>query len=703
MKPKLKRINIIIFSLLATALLVLNLFLTKSIVLGFIFGTFYIIAHGYYLGLFTFPYERDIFKIWFGSLLLLAGTAFAGSVTYYLYELNNFTIAFLAAKVSVALIIVSFFFKPAEYIIPAKDRHKPISKLIIILSVFLYLVLFSILINQLLEYQTAEAIRSPWDVLPAQFFITYFIATLILAALAFLNKKTIVSLFLISLHYFLTLSAALIIYKIGYGYDPFVHRATEKIIAKAGEINPKPLYYLGQYSLVVFFSKIFQTSTALIDKLLVPILSSLYIPGIIYFSISRGWKTTKRNAAFLSLIFLIIPFGAFIVTTPQSLANFFIISAIFLSLLYIFQKNISFWPLLILGLAALSIHPLAGLPLFIFLSLLLIHKKVEKPFKKIWFWPAFTLSAVIIPLVFYLNSLISKNLAFSFNKSIGQFLASFSYQGIYWQNKFNLIKDLVYTYGFNAKEFIILISLLSVIVLISKKHFKKFIPYISAFIILIINYILLKGLINFTSLIQYEQANYAQRLLQISYYFLYPLIFFAFYQLIKKIRQNPLASLKIFLCLLTAGLISVSFYFSYPKNDMYISNHSYNVSQTDIKAVRFINENANKDFIVLANQMTSAAALQEFGFKKYYTEDKIFYYPIPTSGPLYKYYSDLVYNEVSKEKISEAMNLVGANQAFFVINEYWWKFDKITEQAKKIADEWKAIDNKKIYIFKFNR
>ena len=168
----------------------------------------------------------------------------------------------------------------------------------------------------------------------------------------------------------------------------------------------------------------------------------------------------------------------------------------------------------------------------------------------------------------------------------------------------------------------------------------------------------------------------------------------------------------MFLYTLTAGLITISLYFSYPKNDMYISNHSYNVSQADIDAVHYIDQKADQDYIVLANQMTSAAALQEFGFKKYYKisppfeggdQGGVFYYPIPTSGPLYQYYSDLVYNEVSKEKIIKAMDLAGVNQAYFVINEYWWKFDKIVEQSKTIADEYQAIDEEKIYIFKFSK
>ena len=95
------------------------------------------------------------------------------------------------------------------------------------------------------------------------------------------------------------------------------------------------------------------------------------------------------------------------------------------------------------------------------------------------------------------------------------------------------------------------------------------------------------------------------------------------------------------------------------------------------------------------------AGLQEFGFKKYYND--IFYYAIPTSGPLYQYYSDLVHDEISKEKIIEAMDFAGVNQAYFVINNYWYGFDKIIEKSKELADSYEVISDEKIYIFKFSK
>ena len=127
--------------------------------------------------------------------------------------------------------------------------------------------------------------------------------------------------------------------------------------------------------------------------------------------------------------------------------------------------------------------------------------------------------------------------------------------------------------------------------------------------------------------------------------------------------------------------------------------------------MRWIEENANENYIALANQQVSAAALREFGFKKYYTPSpyqgegggEVFYYPIPTGGPLYQYYLDMVYKKLSRETMNAAMDLVGVKKGYFILNKYWWAFPKILEEAKFEADDWKDFGNGEVYVFEYTR
>ncbi|MBU4375668.1 hypothetical protein KKH38_04155, partial [Patescibacteria group bacterium] len=143
----------------------------------------------------------------------------------------------------------------------------------------------------------------------------------------------------------------------------------------------------------------------------------------------------------------------------------------------------------------------------------------------------------------------------------------------------------------------------------------------------------------------------------------------------------------------------------------YFNSRCFSTSKNDIEAVNWIENNTESDYIVLANQQVSAAALREFGFKKYYSPpliDKergsggeVFYYPVPTGGPLYQYYLDMVYEKPSRETMAKAMDLAGVSEGYFVLNKYWRAFDKILEEAKLEADSWEDIGDGDVFVFKY--
>ena len=111
------------------------------------------------------------------------------------------------------------------------------------------------------------------------------------------------------------------------------------------------------------------------------------------------------------------------------------------------------------------------------------------------------------------------------------------------------------------------------------------------------------------------------------------------------------------------------------------------------------------DYIVLSNQLTSAAALTEYSFAKYFNTEKgeLFYYAIPTGGPLYQEYGHMLYEGQKRTYMETAMDLVGVQTAYFVVSEYWANADDIIEGAKQTADSWHVIDDGKIWIFVYKR
>lgn len=628
-------------------------------------------------------------------LILICLISIFGGLVYRFYSLNRLGIIISLILAVISFIIIQYFYlisnkRTRRLKLEKSDSGK--FKLINFILYTLYFILLFLCFYILLNHQTAAAIVSPWQIVPKYFFIVYGLATLLLIGNAIVNKKF--ALPLIMFHYFLSFSVALIVYKLGYGYDSFIHQATENLISQTGAVLPKPFYYLGQYALVVIFHKITAVPIVWLDRLMLPFLAALFLP-ITFWRILKTWfdSTSLNLILILSLLTLSFPF--LIVTTPQNLAYFFLILAILRGLTC--KNYYDFVIILILSLAAAITHPVAGIPAFIFCAFLAVYHSDKANIKKYFYPLLIVITIIILPALFYfLNRKIvaaapSDNLAENINP------IQLNIPG-----QENFILNFVYLYGFNLKFILAILALSGIFIAYKHKEQCKILwLYLTMAAALFASY-LITARLPFIFLINYERDDYPQRILLAACLFLLPFFILAIYALLEKIaKQNNfiIISFAVFLSL----LLSSALYITYPRYDNYFNSHGYSVSSADIKAVDFINQDAKTDYIVLANQQVSAAALSQFGFKKYYGSEQIFYYPIPTSSPLYQYYLDMVYKKPSRETMLRAMDLAGVNESYFVLNKYWWAFTKILDEAKLSANSWQAIDNGEVYIFKYER
>ena len=156
------------------------------------------------------------------------------------------------------------------------------------------------------------------------------------------------------------------------------------------------------------------------------------------------------------------------------------------------------------------------------------------------------------------------------------------------------------------------------------------------------------------------------------------------------------------LILIISAGVTVSLYFSYPRQDVYMLNRGFNTSIHDFQAVKYLDEITKEPYVVLANQQIGAAALKEFGFR--YFDHKYFFYSIPTGGELYKIYSKMAYDELIDPQVAkEAMDLTGANIIYLYLPDYWFNLKKIKPRLEAVADETLKLANGKIWVFKFVR
>jgi hypothetical protein len=96
----------------------------------------------------------------------------------------------------------------------------------------------------------------------------------------------------------------------------------------------------------------------------------------------------------------------------------------------------------------------------------------------------------------------------------------------------------------------------------------------------------------------------------------------------------------------------------------------------------------------------SAAAVSVFGFKRYHND--VFYYPIPTGGPLYNTFLWASYEDPSRETMREAARLGGSDLVYFVVNDYWWDATALMDAAASSTDRAFDIQQGKVKVFKYD-
>ncbi|MFA5163518.1 MAG: hypothetical protein WC441_03240 [Patescibacteria group bacterium] len=632
--------------------------------------------------------------------LLLSLIAIFGAGIYYFYALNRFGLVItLALSVSAWLFIMKRLFrdKPEK----TKEEDKPEKNLLNLILLATYTLIYLALFYILWSKQSDRPLISPWEIVPGYFWPLFILLNLTLIfILSRRYIRTNVKLVCLTFHYLINFSVALLIYKINYGFDPFIHQATLELIAKNGSVDPKPLYYLGEYSLIISLHKIFGFSIYWLNRLLVPFIAAIFLPAALSkFLTSFKGDAKSNNTILLAILGLLaLPFSIFIISTPQNLAYIFLI----LSLLASFDQKKNLTVSTIFSLAACAVHPLAGLAGLGWLAFLAFDKYrnlVPNNRRKLIIRIIFSLFCLSWPIAFY----ASTGGGFKLN-AWSDIISQLWLPSSFFPNQENIFLNFSYFIYFNYP------GLIAILVALGLYNYYKTRPTDSRFAYLNLASLgiaiawVLSNLLSFNSLIDYEQNNYARRLLVILVIFQLPFLLWLIESFMTKVlKAKPLE--KIIWSLLLALLLSVSLYTSYPRRDNYLNSRGYAVSRADIEAVNFIDKNSQGDYVVLANQQTSAAALKELGFDHYYPSPSgpIYFYPIPTGGPLYQFYLDMVYKKPDRASVLKAMDLVGVDEAYFVINKYWKDSRRIIENAKLEADSFESINKGEIYVFRYKR
>ncbi len=666
----------------------LHLFLTTLSAFLAIFAGVY---HAYLLGKRLVPNCGTLASYSIGGILFLALISISQTAFFYLNIPLNSQSDFWSLLIScIAVHIITI------HPIPAIQQDADIQEKWTAKRIFFGIILlicscisFAYIAHAAYILSTTDSIRSPWLILPWG----------ILPAIgfswfsAFLSARCVRSSFFSLLHTILGIisitSITCLLYKVGYGFDGFLHIRGEKILSETGTLFPKPPYYIGQYVFVTWLARLLRIPNAItiIDTWLVPVFSAILLPLVLYIR--------EKKSAYTFLIFLFLPLSAFIATTPQSFAYVLGIAAIICVMT-------SGRAAILLALWSICVHPLAGIPFFL-LSLALYTKYKKIPGKVFAGFLALA-SGFSIPLIFiFISSNNGTHITWDFSHLIEltpwltglQNLAPTIHRTYsLWPGFASLISQALPC---------ILILILCIEYIRKKMHEtdiddteNKYILILAA-ISLFISSIILKTAGDFAFLIDYEKGNFADRLQTISFFCLWAAAIPACISFFTKIKKMPMLHQALTLWLLCSIPTALA-YTALPRHDALLIGHGWSVSASDIEAVRFIHHDAGSiPYVVLANQSVSAAAVSELGFKRYAGD--IFFYPIPTGGPLYTIFLDIANAKRIQDNVQDAAKLAEAKIVYVVIDDYWWNAESVNDALSiEASDQW-TIGSVKIFKF----
>ena len=301
----------------------------------------------------SYAYGHTLFKKYhliLGFLFTVCTFSVAGSIIYYTLPVTTWTLLLIIA----GLLLPALFFE-------APSIKFSIPRIVIKhWAVFLVGIIgLTAWWATILQVDITDAVRSPWSFIDP--IILLGIALAAGASTLLLYKKSPLGGILTGLTVISAAGLAWAAYSIGYGFDPFIHKATLEHIVNFGSIDPKPFYYIGDYAIELIARLNFGISIQAFNTVFVPILGMMIMTASVFLSFKHSAKL---------LILFLLPIGAFISTTPQALSYAFAASIAFLSFRYIEHRDIPLWILWMLAITSAIIHPLSGIPALIFLTLL---------------------------------------------------------------------------------------------------------------------------------------------------------------------------------------------------------------------------------------------------------------------------------------------------------------------------------------------
>lgn len=624
-------------------------------------------------------------RLFFGSLLVF-GVATIGFDGLYL-AFGRLDV-WMVGVVMWLLVVVLLLFPVGVSKTLSLKHHQPwaFSAISILASIILLFLLFLA--------RTDAPLVSPWNLFGFEPFPLLGIG-IVAAMLAARERDDDLPMLVWMLVCLSALSVSAIVYAIGFGFDPFLHRAAEQALVDTGVVEPVRLLYSGQYVLTAALHHLTAWPMRLIDIWMVPMAASVWLPIVAIVGFERGWNLSRRQARMWWIGILAIPFMLATFTVPFTVTYVFFLGMMVAYPLLVQADSLRFFIVGCAFVAATLFHPLLAFPMLLFL----LGERIASGFKRNrakWMVAGGTAAMVglSVPAMFALSDGSWRTLEIiRLIDHLPSFFRLFAspcwdpfpyipwaldvlYDFRYWFPMVLAITAFVFVFGVSSLH----------------AHARAHATFLLGLLLAIWG---AATLFTFDGIIDHEQGEFALRLLQVLYTFALPPFVFLM------ARARRFESLRI---AAMAVLVVVAWFFSYPQYNLKYPFFSPSVSAIDMAGVHKIDEESRGEpYLVLSHQLMSAAAIQEFGFFHTYPygNEAILWYAIPTGGPLYALFMETLYHGPSQETYADMAQRTGVRRIYFVAHAYWTLTPERITQLEESADRVLEQDGLTIYEFIF--
>lgn len=601
------------------------------------------------------------------ALTLLAGASVLLTLIYWSYRFSTVLTLIVIAIVGIA----GWIWRPTS-VRPVTPQPFDRPNALLLAA---FVAIEAILIAVLWIARTDRAIVSPWDVLPSSVFILYGLASFFLMLTLRVTSHRFAP-FVVLPHALTTWGVALMVYALGFGYDPFVHQATEAHIIQNGFILPKQPFYIGQYVLVAALWTITRLPVHVLDALLVPVLAVLTAPVALTIGLRHGWVARRENGTCgLAAIFL-VPLAVFTFTIPFNLASLFLL--IIVCLLPLARDTRTLIALWTLALAALATHPLLGLPAIVLVAATTLTRRSWVSFVPAVLIPATLLGAMALYAAMNGATLLAPSLGDVGDSLRAIFGMPYDLAGAPWT--FAALYTLEHWWPL----------VIAVFGFWTMKTAHGRVMVASA-VGLLLSAIGLAVFIRLPGIIANEQFEFPLRLIATI-----PLMFIPAVAAFIGTRASkyPYAT-----SVCVAILMTGAWYFSYPQQNAVADASSPGVGRDDVGAVQLIDRSVGP-YVVLSHQMLGAAALRRDGFSNMVATDAGVRnaYAIPTGSELYGYYLRL-WTDDPATVIAEARDFANVRIVFVAIPDAWDPDGRIRNELSALTKNVSPIGGLTLFTF----